>query len=172
MFTNIKEANKEVNKSKTPFAIVSVIVVLFYIFTQVEPNNLSRINNKVQEVFYSDNIKDYKIILEKIYSVNQEKNKILPKEKMNKEIDYSIVETIKKIMQSKEDPLSVVYINEPEIINLCVYKNKEYFFTISLQCQFEQNIVEIKIYDKNNQTKRRFFEIDDSLEKELFRFFL
>lgn len=101
MFTNIKDANKEVNKLKTPFAIVSVIVVLFYIFTQVEPNNLSRINNKVQEVFYSDNTKDYKIILEKIYSVNQEKNKILPKEKMNKEIDYSIVETIKKIMKSK-----------------------------------------------------------------------
>jgi hypothetical protein len=38
-------------------------------------------------VFYSDNTKDYKIILEKIYSVNQEKNKMLPKEKMNKEID-------------------------------------------------------------------------------------
>ena len=91
---------------------------------------------------------------------------------MNKKIDNSIIETIKKIIQSKEAPLAVVYINEPEIINLCVYKNKEYFFTISLQCQFEKNIVEIKIYDKNSQTKQPFFEIDDPLEKELYAFFL
>ena len=31
MFTNIKEANKEANKLKKPFAVVSVFVVLFYI---------------------------------------------------------------------------------------------------------------------------------------------
>jgi len=29
MFTNIKEANKEANKLKKPFAVVSVFVVLF-----------------------------------------------------------------------------------------------------------------------------------------------
>lgn len=126
----------------------------------------------MQEVFYSNKTSDYEFVLEKIYSVNREKNKNLPKDKMNKKIDNSIIETIKKIIQSKEDPLSVVYINEPEIINLCVYKNKEYFFTISLQCQFEKNIVEIKIYDKNSQTKQPFFEIDDPLEKELYAFFL
>ena len=172
MFTNIKDANKEVNKLKTPFAIVSVIVVLFYIFTQVEPNNLSRINNKVQEVFYSDNTKDYKIILEKIYSVNQEKNNNLPKGKVNKEIDYTILETLKKIMQYKENSEFVIYINEPQIVYLDIYKNEEYFLTICIQCQYEKNIVEIKIFDNNNQTKRQLYLVDDSLLKELFNFFL
>lgn len=81
----------------------------------------------MQEVFYSNKTSNYEFVLEKIYSVNREKNRNLPKDKMNKEIDNLIADTIKKIIQSKEAPLAVVYINEPEIINLCVYKNKKYF---------------------------------------------
>lgn len=172
MFTNLKEANKEIYKTKKPFVIVTFIVVLFYLCTQVEPNSLSRINEKIQEVFYSDNSKDYKIILDKIYSINQEKNKNLPKGKAKKEIDYTILETIKKIMQYNENSEFVIYINEPQIVYLDIYKNEEYFMTISLQCQFEKNIVEIKIFDNDNQTKRQLYLVDDSLLKELFNFFL
>ena len=58
------------------------------------------------------------------------------------------------------------------IDKLYIYKNEEYFMTISLQCQFEKNIVEIKIFDNDNQTKRQLYLVDDSLLKELFNFFL
>lgn len=50
----------------------------------------------MQEEFYSNKTSDYEFVLEKIYSVNREKNKNLPKDKMNKEIDNLIADTIKK----------------------------------------------------------------------------
>lgn len=64
MFTNIKET----------LCGCSCFVVLFYICTQVEPNNIKSINEKVQEEFYSNKTSDYEFVLEKIYSVNREKN--------------------------------------------------------------------------------------------------